>query len=96
MEGKLSKIPLKFATLTERKRRRNELKCLNIGMLVDLLKRYVFFACNVVRGNHSLTADTDLLNEVKEGAKCMLVKFFARKAAWLKFTADNADGPATQ
>ena len=34
---------------------------------------------------------TDLLNEVKEGVQCMLVKFFVRKAAWLKFTAVNAD-----
>ena len=34
-----------------------------------------------------LRLTTDLSHEVKEGVQCMLVKFFARKAAWLKFTA---------
>ena len=24
--------------------------------------------------------------EVKDGVQCLLIKFFARKAAWLKFT----------
>ena len=33
----------------------------------------------------------DLLNKAKDGVQCMLVKFFARKAVWLKFTVVNAD-----
>ena len=41
---------------------------------------------------------TDLLNEEKENVQCMLVHFFARRAAWLKFTADRSTPktPATQ
>ena len=34
---------------------------------------------------------TVLLNEVRKGVRCMLVKFFARKAAWLKFTQIHSD-----
>ena len=34
-----------------------------------------------------------MLMEVKEGVQWMLVKFFTRKAAWLKFTAVNTDCP---
>ena len=30
------------------------------------------------------------LNEEKEGVQCMLVHFFARKAAWLKYFAREA------
>ena len=33
----------------------------------------------------ALRADSGLLNEGKEGVQCMLVKFFARKAAWLDY-----------
>ena len=39
---------------------------------------------------------TDLLDEVNEGVQCMLVKFFERKAAWLKFTAVYADRPTVK
>ena len=36
-----------------------------------------------------------LLNEVKEGVLCMLVKFFARKAAWLKTSRAKHPGYPT-
>ena len=34
----------------------------------------------------------DLLNEVKEGMQCMLVKFFAHKAVWLKTSCAKQPG----
>lgn len=34
-----------------------------------------------------------MLYEEKEGMQCTLVKFFVHKAAWLYFTAVNADRP---
>ena len=37
------------------------------------------------------TSFMDLLNKAKDGVQCMLVKFFVRKAVWLKFTVVNAD-----